>query len=62
MPGILTGYEPWWKTTMFGNVTALDGLHVTGKYRDIIMQHTCSRHAAWDPHNSRGVEKGDERH
>jgi len=39
---------------MFGNVTALDGLHVTGKYRDISMQHTCSRHAAWDPHNHRG--------
>ena len=35
---------------MFGNVTALEGLHVTGKYRGIRMQHTCSRHAAWDPH------------
>ena len=35
---------------MFGNVTALEGLHVTGKYRDRSMQHTCSRHAAWDPH------------
>ena len=29
---------------MFGNVTGLEGLHVTGKYRDISMQHTCSRH------------------
>ena len=33
---------------MFGNVTALDGLHVTGKCRDISMTHTCSSHAAWD--------------
>ena len=33
---------------MFGNVTALEGLHVTGNYRDKSMQHTCSRHAAWD--------------
>ena len=33
---------------MFGNVTALEGLHVTGKYKDKSMQHTCSRHAAWD--------------
>jgi len=32
------------------NVTALEGLHVTGKYRDRSMTHTCSRHAAWDPH------------
>ena len=37
-------------TPMFGNVTALEGLHVTGKYRYICMQHTCSRHVAWDPH------------
>ena len=35
---------------MIGNVTALKGLHVTGKDRDRSMQHTCSRHAAWDPH------------
>ena len=35
---------------MFGNVTALEGLQVTGKYRGRSMQHTCSRHAAWDPH------------
>ena len=34
---------------MFDNVTALEGLHVTGKYRDKSMTHTCSRHAAWDP-------------
>ena len=34
---------------MFGNVTALEGLHVTGKYRDRSMQLTCSLHAAWDP-------------
>ena len=33
-------------TPMFGNVTALEALHVTGKYRDRSMQHTCSRHAA----------------
>jgi len=37
---------------MFGNVAALEGLHVTGKFRDKGMQHICSRHAAWDPHNS----------
>ena len=35
---------------MFGNMTALKGLHVTGKCKDRSMQHTCSRHAAWDPH------------
>ena len=28
---------------MFGNVAALDGLHVTGKYRDISMLHTGMR-------------------
>ena len=38
---------------MFGNVIALEGLHVPGKYRDKSMQHTCSRHAAWDPHTCR---------
>jgi hypothetical protein len=26
------------------------GLHTTGKYRDRGMQHTCSRHVAWDLH------------
>ena len=36
---------------MFGNVTTLGGLHVTGKYRDRRMQRTCFRHAAWDPHS-----------
>ena len=36
---------------MFGNVTALEELHVTGKYRDRSMQHPCSRYTAWDPHN-----------
>ena len=35
---------------MFGIVTTLEGLHVTGKYRDRSMQHTCSKHAAWDAH------------
>ena len=35
---------------MFGNVPVLKGLHVTGKYRDRSMQHTSSRHAAWDSH------------
>ena len=30
---------------MFGKVTALEGLHVPGKYRDKSMTHTCSRHA-----------------
>ena len=39
-----------WGTPMSGNVTALEGLHVTGKYRNRSMRHTCSRHAAWDPH------------
>ena len=29
---------------------AQEGLHVTGNYRDRTMQHTCSRHAAWEPH------------
>ena len=27
------------------------GLHVTGKYRDENMMHTCARHAAWVPHS-----------
>ena len=31
-----------WGTPMFGNLTALEGLHVTGKYRNRSMQHTCS--------------------
>ena len=35
---------------MVGFLSALEGLHVTWKYRDRSMQHTCSRHAAWDPH------------
>ena len=35
---------------MFCNETAPEGLHVTGEYMDRSMQHTCSRHAAWDPH------------
>ena len=43
-----------WGTPMFGHVAALEGLQVTGKYRDRSMQHTCSRHAAWDPHRCRG--------
>ena len=37
---------------MFGNVTALVGLHVSGKYRDQSVMHTCSRRAAWAPHSS----------
>ena len=37
---------------MFGKVAALDGLHVTGKYRDKSMAHTCSRYSAWDPHTA----------
>ena len=37
-----------WGTPMFGHVTALEELHVTGRYRNISMQHTCSRHATWD--------------
>ena len=45
---------------MFGNVTALEGFHVTGKYRVRSMRHTCSRHAAWAPHRlSFGVEPKD---
>jgi len=39
---------------MFGNATALGGLHMTGKYRDKNMLHTRSRHAAWDPHREVG--------
>jgi hypothetical protein len=35
---------------MFGNLTAREGLRVTGRYRNRSMQHTCSRHAAWDRH------------
>ena len=31
------------------DVTALEVLHVTGKYGDRSMQHKCSRHADWDP-------------
>jgi len=31
-------------TPMFGNVTALEGLHVTGQYMNRSMQHTCSMH------------------
>ena len=42
---------------MFGNVTAVDGLHVTGKYRDRSMQHTCSRHVAWDSHTKPASER-----
>ena len=36
---------------MLSNVTGLERLHVPGKYMDTRMQHTCSRHAAWDPHS-----------
>ena len=32
---------------MFGNLTALEGLHVTGKHTDKSMQYTSSRYAAW---------------
>ena len=39
-----------WGIPMFGNVTALEGLHVIGKYRNRSMPHTCSRHVAWDSH------------
>ena len=35
------GISMYWETPMFGDVTALEGLH----------EHTCSRHAAWDPHS-----------
>ena len=34
---------------MFGNVTALEGLHVTGKYRD--EKHDAQMHAAWVLHS-----------
>jgi hypothetical protein len=34
---------------MVGNVTTLEGLQMTGKYRNRSMQHTCSRHADWHP-------------
>jgi len=51
-----SGPRPLWEgysvgTPMFGKVTALEGLYVTGKYQDRSMHHTCSRHAAWDPHS-----------
>ena len=39
-------------TPMFGNVTALGGLQGAGKYRHRSVQHTCSWHAAWNPHIS----------
>ena len=39
-------------TPTFSDVTAVEELHVSGKYRDRSLQHTCSRQAAWDPHNS----------
>ena len=42
---------------MFGIVTALEGVHVTGKYRDRSMQHSCSRHATWDPHKVAAMRK-----
>ena len=29
---------------------ASEGLHAIEKYMHTSMQHTCSRHAAWDPH------------
>jgi len=35
---------------MFGDMTALEELHMTDQYRDGSVQHTGSRHAAWDPH------------
>ena len=34
---------------MFGNGTTPEGLDVEWKYRDRSIQHTCPRHAAWDP-------------
>ena len=39
-----------WGSPMFGNVTALEGPHVTGEFRNDCMMHTCDRHEAWDPH------------
>ena len=36
------------RTPIFGLVTALEGLHLTGKYRNRSMQHTCSRHAVYE--------------
>ena len=44
---------------MLGDVTALEGLRVTGKYWDRSMQHACWRHAAWDPHIRRGSSNED---
>ena len=43
---------------MFSDVTALEGWHVTGKYKDTRMHHTCSRPSAWDPHSKRMWRKG----
>ena len=34
---------------MYGSVTAPQGAHVTGKYKNDSMMHTCDRHAAWVP-------------
>ena len=45
---------------MFCNVTALEGLYVTGKHRDRSMQHTCSRHAARDPRTTLVVPRADQ--
>ena len=36
---------PVWVGNSVGNC-------VSGKYRDRCMQHSCSRHAAWDPHST----------
>ena len=43
---------------MFGHVTALGGFHVTGEYRDRRMQHTYSRHAAWNPDTLHRIMRG----
>ena len=34
---------------MFGNVTVLEGLRLTEKYKNRSMHHTCSRHAVFYP-------------
>ena len=57
----VTGWGTPMKRGTPGNVTDLERLHVAGKYRDRSMQHTCSRHAAWDPPN-KGLVLAERRH
>ena len=51
LPAVVAGHLLVGKSVGNSDVlrNALEGLHVTGKYRDRNMQHTCFRHVAWDP-------------